>query len=115
LAHMVYKNHFWVEDEYNNLLVTYDYGVASIFQQSQGNEDNVLGVIQYVGTLKEILQLDYGPMFSPFVLFHWCWVKNGTDYRENPTYKRDDDSFVLANFRHLLHEFDEPYVFPSQV
>jgi hypothetical protein len=25
------------------------------FQQSQGNENDVLGVIQYVGTLKEIL------------------------------------------------------------
>jgi hypothetical protein len=68
-------------------LVTYDFGFASIFQQSQGSEDVVLGQIQYVETLKEILQLDYGPMTSPIVLFHCNWVKNGIDYRGNPTYK----------------------------
>jgi len=30
----------------------------------------MLGQVQYVGTLKEILQLDCGPMASPIVLFH---------------------------------------------
>jgi hypothetical protein len=49
------KNHFKIDDEQNNLLVTYDYGVASIFQHLQGSEDDVLGQIQYVGTLKYIL------------------------------------------------------------
>ncbi len=29
----------------------------------------MLGQIQYVGTLKDIFQLDYGPMVSPIVLF----------------------------------------------
>jgi hypothetical protein len=43
-----YKNHFRVDDEQINLLFTYDFGVA------QGNEDNVLGQIQYVGTLNQI-------------------------------------------------------------
>jgi hypothetical protein len=28
---------------------------------------------------------------------------------------QDDVGFFLANFRHFLHEFDEPFVFPSQV
>jgi len=50
-----YGNHFQVDNDHNNLLVTYDCGVASIFQQSQGSEDEVLGAIQYFGTLKEIL------------------------------------------------------------
>jgi hypothetical protein len=45
LAYMVYKNHFRVDDEYISLLVTYDYGGTSICQQSQGNEDDVLGMI----------------------------------------------------------------------
>jgi hypothetical protein len=35
--------------------VTFDYDVASIFQQSQGNEDEMLGTIQYLATLNEIL------------------------------------------------------------
>jgi hypothetical protein len=43
------------------MLVTYDSGMASVFQQSEGSED-VLGVIQYVGILKQILKLDYGPI-----------------------------------------------------
>jgi hypothetical protein len=88
--------------------------VASVFQQSEGSED-VLGVIQYVGIMKQILKLDYGPMSSPIVLFHCSWVKNGTNNRGNPTYKRDNAGFLLAKFRHLLHELDEPFVFPSQI
>lgn len=48
-------NHFRVDNDENNLLVTFDTSVAFIFQQSQGSEDDILGVIQYVGTLKEIL------------------------------------------------------------
>jgi hypothetical protein len=40
-----YGNHFQIDNDYNNLLVTYDFGVTSIFQQSQGSEDEVLGAI----------------------------------------------------------------------
>jgi hypothetical protein len=47
----------------------YDLGVAFIFQQSQGNDDEVLGMVQYVEILKEILQLEYGPMSSLIALF----------------------------------------------
>ncbi len=36
-------------------------------------------------------------------------MKNGTDNRSNPIYKQDEAGFLLANFRHLLHEFDEPF------
>jgi hypothetical protein len=45
-------------------------------------------------------------VFSP-------WVKNGTNNRGSPTYKWDDVGFLLANFRHFLHELDEPFVFLS--
>jgi hypothetical protein len=96
------------------MLVTYDSGVASGFQQSEGSED-VLGVIQYIGILKQILKLDYGAMSSPIVLFRCSWVKNGTDNRGNPPYKQDNAGFLLANFQHLLHELDEPLMFPSQI
>ncbi len=37
------------------LKLTFNSGVASIFQQFQGSDDDVFGTIQYVGTLKEIL------------------------------------------------------------
>jgi hypothetical protein len=72
--------------------------VAFVFQQSQGSENVVLGVIQYVGTLKQILKLDDGPMSSPIVLFCYNCVKNGTNNRGNPTYKKIVASFLLANF-----------------
>ncbi len=39
------RNHFQINNDQNNLLVTYDCGVTSIFQQPQGNEDEVLGTI----------------------------------------------------------------------
>jgi hypothetical protein len=66
-------------------------------------------MIQYVGILKQILQLDYGPMFSPIMLFCCNWVKNGIRSRGKPTYKCDDANFLLANFWHLLDKFDEPF------
>jgi hypothetical protein len=38
---------------------------------SQGSEDDVLGTIQYVGTLKEMLWLENALVSSPIILF-WC-------------------------------------------
>jgi hypothetical protein len=42
-------------------------------------------------------------------------VKSGIDNRGNPTYKRNDVGFLLANFCHILYEFNEPFVFRTQV
>jgi len=39
----------------------------------------MLGVIQYVEILKDILQLEYGQVSSPIVLFPYKWTKNGND------------------------------------
>ncbi len=75
----------------------------------------MFGQIHYVETSKQILQLGYNLMSSAIFLFCCSWVKNGIDNKGNPTYKQDEASFLLANFRHLLYEFDEPFVFPSQV
>jgi len=75
----------------------------------------MFGTIQYVRTLKEILQLDYGLISSPITLFRCQWLKNGIHNKRIPTYVRDDVGFFLTNFWHFLHEFDEPFVFPSQV
>jgi hypothetical protein len=36
-----YANHFIVDDEHTNLLVTFDSSVAFILQQSQRSEDDV--------------------------------------------------------------------------
>jgi len=49
------------------------------------------------------------------VVSYFPWVTHGSDRWGNPTYKRDEDGFLLANFRHLKANIDEPYVFPVQV
>jgi hypothetical protein len=47
-------------------MVSYDCGVASIFHQGHVvDEDNY---VPYVGTLKEILLLNYGPIPTPIIL-----------------------------------------------
>ncbi len=40
-----YGNHFQIDNDQNSLLVTYDCGVAFVFQQSQASEDEVFGAI----------------------------------------------------------------------
>jgi hypothetical protein len=105
-----------VDDQTSVGCVTYDSGVASFF-----NHDNVddnhhpSRQLQYVDVLKDILQLDSGAMSTPIVLFRCDWVRNALDNCGNPTYKRDDVGFLMANFRHMLPEDIEPFVFPSQV
>jgi hypothetical protein len=42
-------------------------------------------------------------------------VKNEVDRRGHPTYKRDEDGFMLANFNALKANDDEPFMFPAQV
>jgi hypothetical protein len=40
-----YDNHFHVDDESSNLCVTFDFGVALVFEQTKGNGDDVFGPI----------------------------------------------------------------------
>lgn len=42
-------------------------------------------------------------------------MKNEVDRCGDPTYKHDEDGFLLANFRALKVKDDEPYVFLAQV
>jgi hypothetical protein len=64
-----YGNHFHVDDESFSLCVMFNFGVALVFEQVEGNGNDVLGPIKYVGLLKQFLQLDYSPIFSPILLF----------------------------------------------
>jgi len=113
----VYGNHYRVnEGGAKTTMATYDFGVASIFQQPQAtHEGTTLSSIQYVGVLKDIILLDYGPVSQPMVFFKCEWVTHGSNRCGNPTNKRDEDGFLLANFCHLKANINEPYVFPMQV
>jgi hypothetical protein len=68
-----------------------------------------------VGVLKDIILLNYGPVFQLVVLFKCDWVTHGSNRWGNPTYRWDEDGFLLANFCNLKAEVIEPFVFPSQV
>ena len=107
-----YGNHFRVEDQQSRMLKTYDSGVASVFHMpSVGSEEVTLN---YVGVLKDILKLNYGPLRTPVILFRCEWMKQ-YDNRGNPTYVRDEAGFMVVNFRHKVPQMLEPFIFPSQV
>jgi hypothetical protein len=107
-----FGNHFRVEDETTTQLLSYNSGVASIFNvpsENYGHESSV----QYVGVLKDILELDYGALHTHIILLRCEWVKT-YDNRGNPTYVRDDSGFLQVNFRHKLPRMVDPFIFPIQ-
>jgi hypothetical protein len=106
-----YGNHFRVEDPQSMTLKTYDNGVASVFHMpSVGSEEVTLN---YVGVLKDILKLDYGPLCTPVILLRCEWMKK-FDNRGNLTYIRDEVGFMVVNFHHKVPQMLEPFIFPSQ-
>ncbi len=63
-----YGNHFQVSDCNTEGMVSFDCGVASIFDQWQAHMGDEHASIHYVGVLKDILRLDYGPISTPNIL-----------------------------------------------
>jgi hypothetical protein len=105
-----YENHFRVEDQQSMTLKNYDSGIASMFHMpSVGSEEVTLN---YMGVLKDILKLNYGPLRTP-VIFRCEWMKL-YDNRGNPTYVRDEVEFMVVNFCHKVPKMLEPFIFPSQ-
>jgi hypothetical protein len=65
-----YGSHFCVDDQINVGCVNYDSGVASFFNHNNVDDNHHPSrQLQYVGVLKDILQLDYGTMSTLIVLF----------------------------------------------
>ena len=106
-----YGRHFYVDDGDTARSQIYNCGVASVFQVPRVDAQDVS--VHYVGVLKDILKLDFGPTHSPIVLFRCEWVKSH-DNRGNATYFKDDAGFLLVNFRHKLPRMSEPFIFSGQ-
>jgi hypothetical protein len=104
-------NHFRVDDPTTTQLQTYDSGVTSIFHIPI--EDAWEVSINYVGVLKDILKLDYGPLHIHVNLMKCEWMKRA-DNRGNNTYAQDEAGFLLVNFRHKLPRMADPFIFPTQ-
>jgi hypothetical protein len=69
--------------------------------------------VNYVGVLKDILKLDYGPIHIPIIVFQCQWMKT-TDNRGRATYVRDDAGFLMVNFKHKLPRMSDPFIFSTQ-
>lgn len=106
-----FGTHFRVDDGDNDSFQTYNSGVASVFEVPTMDARDVS--VNYVGILKDILKLDYGPLRTPVILFRCQWMKT-QDTRGNATYVRDDAGFLLVNFRHKLPRMSDPFIFSTQ-
>jgi hypothetical protein len=106
-----FGNHFRVEDEASACMQTYDSGVASVFEVPTIHATDVS--VNYVGVVKDIMKLDYGPLSRPIVLLRCKWAKR-SDNRGNPTYTRDDAGFLVVNVRHSLPMMSDPFIFAAQ-
>jgi hypothetical protein len=62
--------------------------------------------VNYVGVLKDLFRLDYGPVQTHVIK----WKDN----QGNPTYVWDNVGFLMVNFRHKLPLMFEPLMFPFQ-
>jgi hypothetical protein len=106
-----FGNHFRVLDDTTNRMKTYDSGIASVFDVPTEDVRDVS--VNYVGVLRDILKLDYGPMRTPVILLRCEWIKR-SDNRGNPTYVQDEAGFLVVNFWHKLPSMCDPFIFPNQ-
>jgi hypothetical protein len=84
--------------------------VASVFDVPSENAREVS--INYVGILKDIMKLDYGPLHTLVILMNCEWLKR-VDNQGNSTYTRDEVGFLVVNSRHKLPRMAEPFIFPN--
>jgi hypothetical protein len=68
-----FGNHFRAENSVTAQMQTYDIGIASIFQVP--GADTTEMSLNYVGVVKDILKLDYGPLHTPVILLQCSWLK----------------------------------------
>jgi hypothetical protein len=106
-----FGNHFRVEDDASVRMLTYDSGVASVFQVP--TEDATDVTVNYAGVVKDILKLNYGPLSRPIILMRCQWAKR-SDNQGNSTYIRDDAGFLIVNVRHSLPKMSDPFIFAAQ-
>jgi hypothetical protein len=100
---------FRIDDAASAELLTYD--IAFVFEVPTANWTEVF--VNYVGVLKDILKLDYGPLHTLVIILRCEWMKR-QDNQGNPTYTKDDAGFLIVNFHHKLPRVEEPFIFSSQ-
>ncbi len=95
-------------------MVSFDYGMASIFGQWQTHMGDGDATVEYVNVIKDIFKLDYGPISTP-IIFMWCaWVRNKNDVNGNPTYKQNEVGFLVCNFWYMMARMKNLLFFPPK-
>lgn len=104
-------SHYRVEeDERVASHVTFDCGVAEVRARGGGSASSCEGVdIIRVGTLKDILVLNYGN--TNCVLMVVSWLAKDTDLQ--PRLRRDLHGFWLANMAAMPRCNRDPYILPA--
>ena len=68
-----FGNHFRVEDDISSCLLTYDSGMASVFQVPVDDAQDV--TVNYIGVVKNILKIDYGLVNTLVILLRCEWIR----------------------------------------
>ena len=105
-----FRNHFRVDNPATAWLQTYSARIASVFHMPTQNVHEIS--VNYIGVLKDILELDYGPLHTPVILLKCKWMKK-VDNRRNNMYTQDEAGFLLVNFHYKLPQMANPFIFLS--
>jgi hypothetical protein len=70
-----YGNNYKVEKSKSNLFSTFDSGIVLVFDMPTIDVDARDVSMNYVGVLKDIFRLDYGPMQTHVIIFSCEWIK----------------------------------------
>ena len=109
--HLAFGNNFQVDDEASWIIQTYDSGVASVYDVPTTDARGMS--VYYIGVLKDILKLDYGPLGIATILICCEWIKRVTTTTILHIFK-DNVGFWVVNFQHNLLMMFEPFIFPNQ-
>jgi hypothetical protein len=93
------NNNFRVLDHKTNLLQIFDSSVTLVLQQLDVDARAIQ--LNYVGVLKDIVQLNYGLVNTPTILLRCEWIKHTNSWGSN-IYIKDDARFMVVNFKHKL-------------
>ena len=74
-------NYFRVDNLATARLQTYDNGIAYVFHVPTQIAQEIL--VNYIGVLKDFLELDYGLLYTPVILLKWKWMKRVDNWGNN--------------------------------
>ncbi len=97
-----YGNPYQVDGDTTICMVTYYYGVVSIFKHKEVQMDNVKDYIQYVGLLKDILLMEYEIISLSIIFCDVHGVKNGFNIKGFSAFMCDEVRFFLISFLYVI-------------